>query len=70
MLEPVPAGKEVPAREASKPEVYTVEVVGRSYVVQVNDDIEGFKAVGGGTNRLLRWPQGYYSALSVDRNSQ
>lgn len=48
-FEPAPTGKEVPAREAGKPEVYTVEVGGKSYVVQVNEggDIEGLKAVGG-----------------------
>lgn len=49
-FEPVPAtGTEAPAREAGKPEVYTVEVGGKSYVVQVNEggDIEGLKAVGG-----------------------
>lgn len=48
-FEPVPNGKEVPAREAGKPEVYTVEVKGVSYVVQVSDggDIEGIKPLGG-----------------------
>ena len=48
-FEPAPTGKEAPAREAGKPEVYTVEVGGKSYVVQVNEggDIEGLKAVGG-----------------------
>jgi oxaloacetate decarboxylase (Na+ extruding) subunit alpha len=48
-FEPAPTGKEAPAREAGKPEVYTVEVAGKSYVVQVNDggDIEGLKALGG-----------------------
>lgn len=51
-FEPAPAGKEAPAREVGKPEVYTVEVGGKSYVVQVNEggDIEGLKAVGGGVN--------------------
>jgi oxaloacetate decarboxylase alpha subunit len=51
-FEPAPTGKEAPAREAGKPEVYTVEVGGKSYVVQVNEggDIEGLKAVGGGAN--------------------
>ena len=36
------------AREAGKPEVYTVEVNGKSFVVQVNEggDIEGLKPVG------------------------
>ena len=48
-FEPAPTGKEAPAREAGKSEVYTVEVGGKSYVVQVNEggDIEGLKAVGG-----------------------
>jgi oxaloacetate decarboxylase alpha subunit len=48
-FEPAPTGKEAPAREAGKPEVYTVEVGGKSFVVQVNEggDIEGLKAVGG-----------------------
>ena len=51
-FEPAPTGKEAPAREAGKPEVYTVEVGGKSFVVQVNEggDIEGLKAVGGGAN--------------------
>ncbi|WP_394238388.1 sodium-extruding oxaloacetate decarboxylase subunit alpha [Pseudomonas anguilliseptica] len=51
-FEPAPTGKEAPAREAGKPEVYTVEVGGKSYVVQVNEggDIEGLKAVGGSAN--------------------
>jgi oxaloacetate decarboxylase alpha subunit len=48
-FEAAPTGKEAPARDAGKPEVYTVEVGGKSYVVQVNEggDIEGLKAVGG-----------------------
>ncbi|RRV41358.1 oxaloacetate decarboxylase subunit alpha [Pseudomonas sp. o96-267] len=48
-FEPAPTGKEMPAREAGKPEVYTVEVNGKSFVVQVSDggDIEGIKPVGG-----------------------
>lgn len=51
-FEPAPTGKEAPAREAGKPEVYTVEVGGKSFVVQVNEggDIEGLKTVGGGAN--------------------
>ncbi|MDH0098375.1 sodium-extruding oxaloacetate decarboxylase subunit alpha, partial [Pseudomonas sp. GD04158] len=42
-FEPAPTGKEAPAREAGKPEVYTVEVNGKSFVVQVGEggDIEG-----------------------------
>lgn len=48
-FEPAPTGKEAPAREAGKPEVYTVEVNGKSFVVQVSEggDIEGIKPVGG-----------------------
>jgi len=48
-FEPAPTGKEQPAREAGKPEVYTVEVNGKSFVVQVNEggDIDGIKPVGG-----------------------
>ncbi|TRO25149.1 oxaloacetate decarboxylase subunit alpha [Ectopseudomonas mendocina] len=48
-FEPAPTGKEMPAREAGKPEVYTVEVNGKSFVVQVSDggDIEGIKPIGG-----------------------
>ncbi|WP_343350446.1 sodium-extruding oxaloacetate decarboxylase subunit alpha [Pseudomonas sediminis] len=49
VFEPAPTGKEMPAHEAGKPEVYTVEVNGKSFVVQVSDggDIEGIKPVGG-----------------------
>jgi oxaloacetate decarboxylase alpha subunit len=48
-FEPAPTGKETPAREAGKPEVYTVDVNGKSFVVQVSEggDIEGIKPVGG-----------------------
>ena len=48
-FEPAPTGKETLAREAGKPEVYTVEVNGKSFVVQVSEggDIEGIKPVGG-----------------------
>ena len=48
-FEPVPTGNEASARESGKPEVYTVEVGGKSFVVQVNEggDIEGIKPVGG-----------------------
>ncbi|MEA1604548.1 sodium-extruding oxaloacetate decarboxylase subunit alpha [Pseudomonas spirodelae] len=51
-FEPVPTGKETLVREVGKPEVYTVEVNGKSYVVQVGEggDIEGLKAVGGATS--------------------
>ena len=47
-FEPAPTGKEQAPREAGKPEVYTVEVNGKSFVVQVNDggDIEGIKPLG------------------------
>jgi oxaloacetate decarboxylase alpha subunit len=48
-FEPAPTGKETVAREPGKPEVYTVEVNGKSFVVQVGEggDIEGIKPVGG-----------------------
>ncbi|MCQ4296385.1 sodium-extruding oxaloacetate decarboxylase subunit alpha [Pseudomonas stutzeri] len=44
-FEPTPTGGELPSREVGKPEVYTVEVNGKSFVVQVSDggDIEGIK---------------------------
>ncbi len=47
-FEPAPTGSELPAREPGKPEVYTVEVNGKSFVVQVNEggDIEGIKQLG------------------------
>lgn len=47
-FEPAPTGDEAPAREAGQPAVYTVEVNGKSFVVQVNDggDIEGIKPLG------------------------
>jgi len=49
-FEPAPAGGDLPLREAGKPEVYTVEVNGKSFVVQVSDggDIEGIKPLGAG----------------------
>ncbi len=48
-FEPAPTGHEAPTREAGQPEVYTVEVNGKSFVVQVSDggDIEGIKPLGG-----------------------
>lgn len=51
-FEPVPTGQEQLACEPGTPEVYTVEVGGKSYVVQVNEggDIEGLKALGGSNN--------------------
>ncbi len=47
-FEPAPTSSEPPVREPGKPEVYTVEVNGKSFVVQVNDggDIEGIKPLG------------------------
>ncbi|WP_068828098.1 sodium-extruding oxaloacetate decarboxylase subunit alpha [Pseudomonas sp. BMS12] len=50
-FEPVPNGAELPAREAGQTESYTVEVNGRSFVVQVNDggDISGILPLGGHT---------------------
>ena len=49
-FEPVPTGKDHAPREVGVPEVYTVEVNGKSFVVQVNEggDIEGIKPVGPG----------------------
>jgi oxaloacetate decarboxylase alpha subunit len=48
-FEPVPNGQERAPREAGKPEVYTVDVNGKSFVVQVNEggDIEGIKPLNG-----------------------
>lgn len=48
-FEPAPNGSDLPAREPGKPEVYTVDVNGKSFVVQVSDggDIEGIKPFGG-----------------------
>ncbi len=48
-FEPVPTGKERIAGE-SAPETYTVDVNGKSYVVQVNEggDIEGIKPISDG----------------------
>jgi oxaloacetate decarboxylase alpha subunit len=44
-FEPVPTGKELAAREDGQPEVYTVDVNGKSFVVEVNEggDITGLK---------------------------
>jgi len=49
-FEPAPTRGDLPPREAGKPEVYTVEVNGKSFVVQVSDggDIEGIKPLGAG----------------------
>jgi len=48
-FEPAPNGNDLPPRETGKAEVYTVEVNGKSFVVQVSDggDIEGIKSLGG-----------------------
>ncbi|HCJ31098.1 MAG TPA: oxaloacetate decarboxylase subunit alpha [Pseudomonas sp.] len=48
-FEPVPTGKEQAPREPGGADVYTVEVNGKSFVVQVNEggDIEGLKPIGG-----------------------
>lgn len=50
-FEPVPTGNEVAAAVAGEPQAYTVEVNGKTFVVQVNEggDIEGLKPVGGAT---------------------
>ncbi|MBA1272618.1 sodium-extruding oxaloacetate decarboxylase subunit alpha [Stutzerimonas azotifigens] len=47
VFEPAPTGKEPLAREPGKPEVYTVEVSGKSFVVQVSEggEIEGIKSL-------------------------
>ncbi|EQM76223.1 sodium-extruding oxaloacetate decarboxylase subunit alpha [Pseudomonas stutzeri] len=47
-FEPVPSGHAPAPREPGAAEVYTVEVNGKSFVVQVNEggDIEGLKPVG------------------------
>jgi oxaloacetate decarboxylase alpha subunit len=48
-FEPAPTGKERVAAESGQPEAYTVEVNGKSYVVQVSDggDISGIKPLAG-----------------------
>ena len=48
-FEPAPTGLETTTREPGKPDVYTVEVNGKSFIVQVNEggDIEGLKAITG-----------------------
>ncbi|SDT99385.1 oxaloacetate decarboxylase, alpha subunit [Pseudomonas pohangensis] len=53
-FEPVPTGNELVAREAGTPEVYTVEVNGKSFVVQVSEggDIEGIKPLGAASHEL------------------
>src|SRR3546814_18407203 len=49
-FEQAPTGGDLPPREAGKPEVYTVEVTGKSSVVQVRAgrDIAGIKHHGAG----------------------
>ncbi|SDS68064.1 oxaloacetate decarboxylase, alpha subunit [Halopseudomonas xinjiangensis] len=52
-FEPVPTGNEAaPAGKPGEPEVYTVNVNGKDFVVQVSDggDITGIKTLGGGTS--------------------
>ncbi|WP_281648831.1 sodium-extruding oxaloacetate decarboxylase subunit alpha [Parendozoicomonas sp. Alg238-R29] len=46
-FEPVPTGQEMVAKDSGKPEVYTVNVSGTEYVVEVSDggDVSGIKAV-------------------------
>ncbi|MCQ4287026.1 sodium-extruding oxaloacetate decarboxylase subunit alpha [Pseudomonas stutzeri] len=50
-FEPVPTGNDKAPREPGVAEVYTVEVNGKSFVVQVNEggDIEGLKPIGEAT---------------------
>lgn len=50
-FEPVPTGKETVVAKPGEPEVYTVTVNGKDFVVQVADggDITGIKPVGDGT---------------------
>jgi len=62
-FEPAPTGNEQAPREAGKPEVYTVQVNGQSFVVQVDEggDIEGIKPLGS--------PPGSAAALPVAAGS-
>ncbi|HHX35738.1 MAG TPA: oxaloacetate decarboxylase, partial [Gammaproteobacteria bacterium] len=50
-FEPIPTGNEVAAAQAGEAQAYTVEVNGKTFVVQVNEggDIEGLKAIGEAT---------------------
>ncbi|MHA6494612.1 sodium-extruding oxaloacetate decarboxylase subunit alpha [Pseudomonas borbori] len=50
-FEPVPTGKERTIADPGTPEVYTIEVSGKTFVVQVNEggDITGMKPVGAGS---------------------
>ena len=47
-FEPAPTGREQTSGESGKPEIYTVEVNGSSFVIQVNEggDISGIKPLG------------------------
>lgn len=49
-FEPAPTGQELVAKDSGEPEVYTVNVNGAEYVVEVNDggDVSGIKAVSAG----------------------
>lgn len=53
-FEPVPSGDAPAPREPGAAEVYTVEVNGKSFVVQVNEggDIEGLKPVGAASDAV------------------
>ncbi|WP_205342174.1 sodium-extruding oxaloacetate decarboxylase subunit alpha [Denitrificimonas caeni] len=50
-FEPMPTGNELLGGQATGPQAYTVEVNGRSFVVQVNEggDVEGLKPIGEAT---------------------
>lgn len=54
-FEPVPSGNAPAPREPGAAEVYTVEVNGKSFVVQVNEggDIEGLKSVGAASDAVV-----------------
>ena len=53
-FEPVPSGNAPVPREPGAAEIYTVEVNGKSFVVQVNEggDIEGLKPVGAASDAV------------------
>ena len=53
-FEPMPTGSEQASREPGAPEVYTVEVNGQSFVVQVNEggDVKGLKPVDGASGAM------------------
>ena len=53
-FEPVPSGDAPAPREPGAAEIYTVEVNGKSFVVQVNEggDIEGLKPVGAASDAV------------------